>query len=125
VSRLRIAFAFLLAPFGFVTAYWLFLLWLWGGGGYAYEGLGALLIGYPVGFALVLMGGVPLLFWRLPTWLEVAVFVLAGIVAALLWIWATRGRLGKGDFQFFELCAVSSGLTYPLFIRLAALRRAP
>ena len=118
----RVALAFLLAPFVFVIAYWVFLISFWGGAsGYAYEGLGALLVGYPIGFVLVLVGGLPLLVWRMPPVLELGVFVAAGLVAAVVWILVTNGRLASWHFQFFELCAVSSGLTYPAFLRLAGL----
>jgi hypothetical protein len=126
VSRVRVALAFLVSPLVFVLAYWLFLISFWGGaGGYAFEGLGALLVGYPIGFVGVLLGGLPLLFRRLPAWLELAVFVSAGLAAAVLFVLATHGRLGGLQFQFLELCAVSSGVTYPAFVRLAALRRSP
>jgi hypothetical protein len=124
MSGFRLALAFLVSPLAFVASYWLFLIVFWGGaGGYLYEGLGALVVGYPIGLVLVAVGGVPLVRWRLPAWLGVAVFVAAGLAAAGLWVIVTRGRLGGIDFQFFELCAVSSGLTYPAFVRLAALPR--
>jgi hypothetical protein len=125
VSSIRLALAFLVSPLVFVAAYWLILMGFWGGpGGYAYEGVGALMVGYPIGFLGVLVGGLPLLFQRLPSWLELSGFVLAGLISGLLWSVATSGRLGGSSFQFFELCAVSAGVTYPAFVRLAALRRA-
>jgi hypothetical protein len=126
VSRIRVALAFLVAPLVFAALYWAFLISFWTGvGGYLYSGAGALVIGYPIGFVLVLAGGLPLVFRRLPTWLELALFVSAGLLAAALWMIARNGRLVREDLQFLELCAVSSAGTYPAFVRLAGLGKAP
>jgi len=126
VSRGRIVLAFLVAPFVFAALYWAFLIWFWGGlGGYLSEGVASLAIGYPIGFVLVLVGGLAILFRRLPPWVELAVFVGAGLAAAVAWVLVTHGRIRRDDYLFFEFCAVGSGLMYPIFIRLAALPRRP
>ncbi|HTO06861.1 MAG TPA: hypothetical protein VMR86_07355 [Myxococcota bacterium] len=124
MRTVRLALAFVVAPLVFAAVYWLFLISFWSGaGGYLYSGLSALLVGYPVGFVLVLVGGLPLLVLRLPAWQELAVFVCAGLVVMVFWTFARHGRVVREDLQLFELCAVSSALTYPAFVRLSALRR--
>jgi hypothetical protein len=126
VSRGRIVLAFVVAPFVFVAIYWAFLISFWGGaGGYLSEGVASLAIGYPIGFVLVLVGGLAILFRRLPPTVELAVFIGAGLAAAVVWVLVLHGRIRRDDYLFFEFCAVGSGIMYPLFVRLAALPRRP